>query len=61
MKTYWGVEVQLHSVLTSELDFSEWSASCPGRFIRRDKSPRHLLDRELNGPQNRSECGGEER
>jgi hypothetical protein len=32
MKTYVGVEVQLHSFLTSALDGSEWSASQPGRF-----------------------------
>jgi hypothetical protein len=31
-KTYWGVEVQLHSFLTSALDGREWSASCASRF-----------------------------
>jgi hypothetical protein len=32
MKTYWGVEEQLHDFLTSALDGSEWSASRLGRF-----------------------------
>jgi len=32
MKTYGGVEVQLHTFLTSELDVGEWSGSRPGRF-----------------------------
>jgi len=30
MKMYWEVEVYLHTVLTSALDGSEWSASLPG-------------------------------
>jgi hypothetical protein len=33
MKTYEGVEVQLHAILTSSLDKGEWSASRPSRFI----------------------------
>jgi hypothetical protein len=32
MKTYWGVEIQLHAFLTSALDESEWLASRLGRF-----------------------------
>jgi hypothetical protein len=32
MKTYWGVEVQLHAFLTSVLDGGMWSASQPGCF-----------------------------
>jgi len=32
MKSYGGVEVQLHSFLTSALDCSEWLTSRPGRF-----------------------------
>jgi hypothetical protein len=28
----WGVEVQLHAILTSARDGGEWSASCCGRF-----------------------------
>jgi hypothetical protein len=32
MKAYAGVQVQLHSFLTSTLDVDEWSASCAGRF-----------------------------
>jgi hypothetical protein len=61
MKTYWGVEVQLHTFLTSVLDGGEWSNSRPGRFIPGRKNPRYLLDRRLGGPQ--SWCGrsGEEK
>jgi hypothetical protein len=32
MKLYEGVEVQLHSFLTSTIDGGEWSASRLGRF-----------------------------
>jgi len=32
MKTYWRVEVELHTFLTLAVDGGEWSASCPGRF-----------------------------
>jgi hypothetical protein len=39
MKRYWGVEVQLHAFLTSELDGGEWSASRPGRFTPRERAP----------------------
>jgi len=37
MKTYGGVEVQLHAFVTSELDGGEWSASRFGRFTPRIK------------------------
>jgi hypothetical protein len=46
--------------LTSALDGGEWSASRPGRFTPR-KSPWYPLDRRLDGPQNRSGYGGEEK
>jgi hypothetical protein len=39
MKTYWGVEVQLHGFLTSALDGGEWSALRPGRFTSRERAP----------------------
>jgi hypothetical protein len=39
MKTYWGVEVQLHAFLTSALDGGEWSASRSGRFTPREGTP----------------------
>jgi hypothetical protein len=45
--------------LTSVLDGDEWSASLPGRFIPRVKSPLYPLDRRLGGPQSRSGRGGE--
>jgi hypothetical protein len=39
MKTYGGVEIQLHMFLTLALDGGEWSASHPGRFIPREGAP----------------------
>jgi hypothetical protein len=48
MKTYWGVEIQLHAFLTSALDGGEWSASHPGRFTPRE-IPWYPLDRRLGG------------
>jgi hypothetical protein len=39
MKTHWGVEVQLHAFLTSALDGGEWSASRPGCFTPKERSP----------------------
>jgi len=39
MKTYWGIEVQLHAFLTSALDGGEWSASRPSRLPPRERAP----------------------
>jgi len=39
MKAYGGVEVQLHSFLTSALDGGEWSTSRPSRFIPGKEPP----------------------
>jgi hypothetical protein len=39
MKTYWGVELQLHAFLTSALGGGEWSDSRPGRFTPRERAP----------------------
>jgi hypothetical protein len=43
MKIYWGhiggVEVELQTFLTSALDGSKGSASCPGCFTSGGKSP----------------------
>jgi hypothetical protein len=38
IKTYWGVEVELHAFLTAALDGGEWSASRSGRFTPREKA-----------------------
>jgi len=34
---YGGVDVQIHSFLTSTLGQGEWTVSCPGPFITVDK------------------------
>jgi hypothetical protein len=39
MKTYGGMEVQLHESLPSLLDGGEWSAPRSGRFIPREWGP----------------------
>jgi hypothetical protein len=39
IKTYWGVEVQLHAFLTSAIDGGVWSASHPGRFTPKERAP----------------------
>jgi hypothetical protein len=39
MKAYWGVEIYLHTFLTSALDGREWSASRPGRFNPTERAP----------------------
>jgi hypothetical protein len=57
MKTYWGLEVYLHSFLTSALDGGEWSVSLNGHFFPLGKSPRYPLDRRLGGHQSRSGRG----
>jgi hypothetical protein len=59
MKTYGRVKVQLHDFLTSALDGGELSASRPGCFTLRGKSPRYPLDRRLGGPPSRSGSCGE--
>jgi len=44
MKTYWGVEVQLHAFLTETLNGGKWSASCPDCFTPRKRAPStHLI------------------
>jgi len=48
MKTYGGVELQIHAFITSALDGGEWSASRPGRFTPGNKA-RYTLDRWLAG------------
>jgi hypothetical protein len=58
MKTYGGVEVQLHAVLTSALDVVTFTDR---PLYLRGKSPRYPLDRRLGEPQSRSECRGTEK
>jgi len=48
MKAYRGVEIELHSFLTLELDGGEWSASHPSRFIA-GKEVQFTLERKLSG------------
>jgi hypothetical protein len=39
MKAYWGVEVQLHALLTSAVDGGDRSASRPGHFTIGVRAP----------------------
>jgi hypothetical protein len=61
MKTYGGVDVQIHVFLTSALVRGEWSASRSVCFIPEEIAPRYPLDRRLGGPQNLSGGHGEEK
>jgi hypothetical protein len=38
IKTYEGVEEDLHAFLTSALDEGEWSASLPSRFTPEERT-----------------------
>jgi len=54
-----GVEVKLHTILTSALDGNKWSASHYTSFtLLKKKSP---PDRKLSEPQNQFVCGGREK
>jgi len=39
MKKYWGLEIERHVFLTSELDGGEWSASSPSCFTPGERAP----------------------
>jgi hypothetical protein len=60
MKTYGGVDVEIHIFLASALVGCEWTASRSCRFTPR-KQHRYPLSRRLDGPQSRSERCGEEK
>jgi hypothetical protein len=51
MKAYGGVDVYIYVFLTSALVGGEWSASRPGCFTPRRKSPQYPLNKRLSGPQ----------
>jgi hypothetical protein len=55
MKTYRGMEVKLHTLLTSVLDAGEWSASRQGHLTLVS------IGLEAGGPQRQSGRCGEER
>jgi hypothetical protein len=61
MKTYGGVDVQIHTFLTSTLVRGEWSASCPGRFTPRERANWYPLVRRLVGLQSLSGWHGEQK
>jgi hypothetical protein len=60
MKAYRGVDVYIHTFLTSVLDGGEWSASRPGRYTP-GESPGCPLDKRLGGPQSRTGRRGVEK
>jgi len=39
MKTYGGIEVEIHTFLTSALHGDKWSASRSGRFTTGERDP----------------------
>jgi hypothetical protein len=41
IKTYGGVEIELHALLTSALDGGEWSAPHPHHYTRRESPGTH--------------------
>jgi hypothetical protein len=43
MKTYEGLDIWIRDLLTSALVGNEWSASCSGCFIPRERSPSNNL------------------
>jgi hypothetical protein len=61
VKTYWGVEVDFHALLTSTQDVDKWSASRHGRFTSGNRTSRYPLGRRLGGPQSRSGREGKEK
>jgi hypothetical protein len=61
MKTYGGVDVEIHIFLTLALVGGEWSASRSDCFTSEERAPRYSLYRSLGGPQSRSGQGGKEK
>jgi len=55
MKTYGGVEVQLHALLTSALDVGQMMVS----FMPQALYPRYPFDKMLGALQSQSKCCGE--
>jgi len=55
----WGVELELHTFLTSVLDVN-LQLHVPAVLLRA-KSPQYQFGRSLGGPQSLSEQGGEEK
>jgi hypothetical protein len=53
MKTYVGVDVKIHAFLTSALVGGEWSTPRTGCFTLGENSPPYILDRRLDGLQER--------
>jgi hypothetical protein len=58
MQTNGGVEVQIHTLLTSALG-SEWSASRPGHFTPDGRTPVSIRDEAMCVSQSRSGRYGE--
>jgi hypothetical protein len=42
MKAYEGVEVEIHTFVTSEVERGEWSPSCLGCCTPRERSPKRI-------------------
>jgi hypothetical protein len=53
MKAYGGMDVKMHTFLTSTLAGGEWTASRPGRFIPGERAPGTHWMRGWVGPRAR--------
>lgn len=56
-----GIDIQLHTFLTTDSDTGEWSPSWAGRFSPQGKSPRDPLDMNLGGSHSRCQHFEKER
>jgi hypothetical protein len=60
METYRGRSCIAPLFLNLALDAGEWSASCPGHFMLREKAPGTLCEK-MSGPQRKARCFTEEK
>jgi len=61
MKEYGGMELQHHSFLTLALGAGKLSASCPGQFTIKEKSPQDPLNGRHDWPHSWSRCFHEDK
>jgi hypothetical protein len=57
----YGVEIQIHAILSSTLDGGESLPSCTGCFTYGERTPIAHWIRDWGGPQSWYGCGGKEK